>query len=113
MTKQKILKLSLGVSTILFLGMSQVSFAKGSVEMSSTLSQTSKPITSWITTRVPYNISAKELAQKYYGDENEYRLIVDANKGIIGKNLMFKKNTEVKIPVTEKFRDQPEIIGWN
>ncbi|MBU1668920.1 hypothetical protein KKC13_10925 [bacterium] len=113
MTKQKLLKLSLGVSTILFLGMGQVSFANGFVENNTKLSETSKPVTAWITTRVPYDISAKELAQNYYGDENEYQLIVDANKGIIGKNLMFKKNTEVKIPITEKFKDQPEIIGWN
>lgn len=114
MTKQKLLKLSLGVSTILFLGMSQISFANGSGEKNiNKLSETTSQATSWITTRVPYDISAKELAQNYYGDENDYQIIVNANKGIIGKNLMFKKNTEVKIPVTEKFRDQPEIIGWN
>jgi len=114
MTKQKLLKLSLGVSTILFLGMSQLSFANEFGEKNiNKLSETTSQVTSWITTRVPYDISARELAQKYYGDENDYQIIVNANKGIIGKNLMFKKNTEVKIPITEKFRDQPEKIGWN
>lgn len=113
MTKQKLMKLSLGITTLLFLGMTQVSFANGTGDNHTKLSKTTKLSTSWITTRVPYDISAKELALNYYGDENEYPIIVNANKEIIDKNLMFKKNTEVKIPVTEKFRDQPEIIGWN
>lgn len=113
MTQHKLLKLSIGLSALLFLGTTSLSFANESVKTSRTLSETTKPVNSWITTKVTYDISAKELAQNYYGDENEYQVIVDANKGIIGKNLMFKKNTEVKIPVTEKFRDQPEKIGWN
>lgn len=113
MTKQKLMKLSFGLFATLFLGMSNLSFANGIVEGNQKLSETTQPTTSWIMTRVPYDISAKELAQDYYGDENEYHIIVAANKGIIGKNLMFRKHTEVKIPITEKFQDQPEKIGWN
>ncbi len=68
---------------------------------------------SWINTRVAYDTTAKELAQKYYGDASDYMIIVKANKGIIKKNHTIHKNTEIKIPITEKFRDQPEILGWN
>jgi len=68
---------------------------------------------SWINTRVNYDISVKELAERYYGDASDYTIILNANKGLIGSNLIVHKNTEIKIPVTEKFRDQPEILGWN
>jgi len=68
---------------------------------------------SWINTRVPYDISVKELAERYYGDASEYPIIVEANKGLIGKDLIVRKDTEIKIPVTDKFTDQPEILGWN
>lgn len=113
MMRQRFIKLSLGVSTILFLGMSTLSFANGVTEEHYKLSEMSNNSIPWITTKVAYDISAKELAINYYADENDYTIIVEANKGIIGKNLMFRKHTEVKIPVTEKFRDQPEKIGWN
>ncbi|MCH9740208.1 MAG: hypothetical protein K0U38_05150 [Epsilonproteobacteria bacterium] len=93
--------------------MSSLSFANESVENNSNASQEIGEGTPWITTRIPYAISAKELALRYYGDESEYKVIVEANKGIIGKNLMFKKNIDINIPVTEKFTDQPEILGWN
>jgi len=53
------------------------------------------------------------LAQRYYNDENDYMIIVNANKGLFNSNLILRKNTEVKIPITPKFTDQPEILGWN
>jgi phage tail protein X len=68
---------------------------------------------SWINTRVTYDISVKELAERYYGDASEYKVILNANRGLIGKNLIVPKNTEIKIPITEKFTDQPEMLGWN
>ncbi len=68
---------------------------------------------SWINTRIPYNTTAKELAEKYYGDASDYKIIIEANKGVISKNGFVPKHTEIKIPVTEKFQDQPEVLGWN
>jgi phage tail protein X len=68
---------------------------------------------SWINTRVTYDISVKELAERYYGDASEYKVILNANRGLIGKNLIVPKNTEIQIPITEKFTDQPEMLGWN
>jgi hypothetical protein len=68
---------------------------------------------SWTTTRVTYNISVKELAKRYYGDANDYKLILKANKDILRGKHIVPKNTEIKIPITSKFRDQPEKLGWN
>lgn len=113
MTNKKNFIRNLGLATLLLLGTAQVTLANSLNSEATLYSETTKPATSWITTRVPYDISAKELAHNYYGDANDYQLIVDANKGKIGKNLMFRKGTEVVIPVTEKFRDLPEVIGWN
>ena len=68
---------------------------------------------SWTVTRCTYDISVEELAQKYYGDSQDYRLILEANKKLLRGRHTVPKNTEIKIPVTDKFRDQPEKLGWN
>jgi len=67
---------------------------------------------SWIITRITYNISVQELAERYYGDREDYKLILDANKNKV-RGYIIPKNTKIIIPVTSKFRDQPEQLGWN
>jgi len=68
---------------------------------------------SWTTTRITYDITVEELAQRYYGSSKDYKLILKANKKILRGRHTVPKNTEIKIPITEKFRDQPEQLGWN
>ena len=68
---------------------------------------------SWTTTRITYDITVEELAQRYYGNSKDYKLILKANKKILRGRHTVPKNTEIKIPITEKFRDQPEQLGWN
>jgi phage tail protein X len=67
---------------------------------------------SWTVTRVTYDTTVEELAQRYYGDSKDYIYILEANKNILHGSHIVPKNTEVKIPITEKFRDQPEKLGW-
>jgi phage tail protein X len=95
------LSLSIGVASALFLGTALVANEKVNLP------------SSWTTTRVTYNITVEELAKKYYGDTKDYKLILEANKNILRGNHTVPKNTEIKIPITSKFRDQPEQLGWN
>ncbi len=93
--------LSIGATSVLFLGTALV--AKDKVVLPP----------SWTTTRITYNISVEELAKRYYGDSKDYKYILEANKNILRGNHIVPKNTEIKIPITPKFRDQPEQLGWN
>jgi len=67
---------------------------------------------SWTTTRITYNITVEELAQRYYGNSKDYKLILKANKKILRGKHTVPKNTVIKIPITENFKDQPEHLGW-
>ena len=69
--------------------------------------------TPYMKTRVSFDTTYKELALKYYGDENDYMIIFKANVKRLGKSQKIRKHTEVTIPVTKKFKDQPEQLGWN
>jgi hypothetical protein len=93
--------LSIGVASAIFFGTTLVANEKVTLPPS------------WTTTRITYDISVEELAQRYYGDSKEYKLILEANKDILGGRHTVPKNTEIKIPITPKFRDQPERLGWN
>ena len=108
--KEKFLKFSLVISIILSLGTSSLLAESGK-------SRNEIPPfiehTPYTTTRVSFNTTYKELALKYYGDANDYMIIFNANVKRLGKSQQIRKNTEVIIPVTEKFRDQPEHLGWN
>ncbi|SFV56934.1 hypothetical protein MNB_SV-12-185 [hydrothermal vent metagenome] len=104
--KRELLKLSLGLSLILSLGVTTL------------LAEEGKPLdevpakvehTPFTTTRLSSATTLKKLAELYYGDANDYKIIQKANKGL-GMNV--PRNTEVKIPVTEKFKDQPEQLSW-
>jgi len=110
MMKSRWINVGLSTLLVLCLGTTSVVFAESNDSAKKDTSATK--ITGWINTRVPYDISAKELALRYYKDANDYMIIVNANKGLVGKNLIIKKDTEIKIPITPKFEDQPEFLGW-
>jgi nucleoid-associated protein YgaU len=65
--------------------------------------------TPYTVTRVSSATTLKKLAQRYYGDESDYTIIQEANKKL---HMSIPSNTEVKIPITDKFTDQPEQLGW-
>ncbi|CAA6811039.1 MAG: Unknown protein [uncultured Sulfurovum sp.] len=58
------------------------------------------------------DVTLSDLASTYYGDASETEVIYNANQDVIGKNRKLKKGMKLEIPVTEKFRDQPEHLGW-
>jgi hypothetical protein len=68
---------------------------------------------SWTVTRPTYDITVEELAKIYYGDAKDYIYILEANRDILHGSHLVRKDTKVKIPITSKFRDQPEKLGWN
>jgi len=103
---RKLLTLSFGISLML------------SLSITTLLAEEGKPLdevpakvehTPYTTTRVSNSTTLKKLAKRYYGDENDYVVIQKANKNL-GMNI--PQNTEVRIPVTKKFRDQPEQLSW-
>ncbi|CAA6826573.1 MAG: Unknown protein [uncultured Sulfurovum sp.] len=67
----------------------------------------------WINITINLNdVTLEDLASTYYGDASETRIIYNANRDVIGKNRKLRKGMVLEIPVTEKFRDQPEHLGW-
>jgi len=68
---------------------------------------------SWVNATFNYDVTVEELAKMYYGDSKDYVYILEANRDILGGSHLVKKNTEVKIPITEKFREIPQKLGWN
>ncbi len=58
------------------------------------------------------DVTLEDLASTYYGDASETEVIYNANKGVIKKDRKLRKGMKLEIPVTEKFRDQPEHLGW-
>ena len=107
--KNRWLTMGLSITMALFVGTTTIAMAESN---ESKEEASSTEVSGWVNTRIPYDISVKELAQRYYGGESDYMLIVKANKGLVNKNLIIRKNTEIKIPITTKFKDQPEILGW-
>jgi hypothetical protein len=66
---------------------------------------------SWVETKVPKGFDIYQLAQKYYGDKNEYYNIYNANRNLIKKDLKIKEGEVLKIPITDKFQEKPEYLG--
>ncbi len=100
---KRVLTFTLSLSTVSILFLNTIAVANEKVILPP----------SWTTTRVTYDITVEELAQRYYGDKSDYKLILEANKKILGGSHIVPKNVEIKIPITPKFRDQPEKLGWN
>lgn len=68
--------------------------------------------TPWVETRLPYAMTAQELAQNYYGNSAEASEIMKINKNIRNASMVLHKDMMVSIPVTHSFTDQPERLGW-
>jgi len=67
----------------------------------------------WINITISSNdVTLEDLASSYYGDVKDANIIYDANRDLIGKSRRLKKGMTLEIPVTDKFRDQPEHLGW-
>ncbi|CAA6822627.1 MAG: Unknown protein [uncultured Sulfurovum sp.] len=67
----------------------------------------------WINITINSNdVTLSDLASSYYGDASETEVIYNANRDVIGENRQLSSGMELEIPVTEKFRDQPEHLGW-
>ena len=107
---KKLFKFGIGASLVLSIGLTTLIANESS--NNDGVGHVTQGMT-WITIRVPYpNMTLRELAKKYYGDANEYLIIYKANKNVIGKDMKLRKNMKIHIPVTSKFTDQPEILGW-
>ena len=65
----------------------------------------------WIDIVVEDNIDIYQLALKYYKDKREYKQIYSANRDIIEKNLKLNNGMILKIPMTEKFEEQPMFLN--
>jgi ElaB/YqjD/DUF883 family membrane-anchored ribosome-binding protein len=65
----------------------------------------------WIDIVVEDNIDIYQLAEKYYGDREEYKKIYVANKEIISRGFKIKNGMFLKIPITEKFEEQPMFLN--
>ena len=67
----------------------------------------------WINITISSNdVTLSDLASSYYGDASETEVIYNANRDVIGEDRQLSSGMELEIPVTEKFRDQPEHLGW-
>ena len=98
--KQKLIQLATACSLMLVMGASNLLMASNGM--------------TWINITIRFNdTTLEDLASTYNADVKEADTIYNANKDIIGKNKKLQKNMILKIPVTEKFKDQPEHLGWN
>ncbi|CAA6808294.1 MAG: Unknown protein [uncultured Sulfurovum sp.] len=78
-----------------------------------TLFITSSIAATWINITINSNdVSLEDLASSYYGDATQTEIIYNANRDVIGENRQLRAGMVLEIPVTEKFRDQPEHLGW-
>ena len=109
--KNRLLKCSFTVSVFIFLGTPNALFATESSKLE--LSEAPKNIT-WVNIVVASSeTTLADLASTYYGDVKEASLIYEANKNVIPKSKKLKKGMKLKMPVTDKFIDQPEHLGWH
>ena len=107
----KRLKWSFTVSVLIFLGSTNVLSSLEIRELEST--EAPKNLT-WVNIVVFSNkITLADLASMYYGEEGEASLIYEANMDVIPKSKKLKKGMHLKLPVTDKFIDQPEYLGWH
>ena len=58
------------------------------------------------------DVTLEDLASTYYGDVKDADIIYNANRDVIGKDKKLHSGMHLKIPITDKFRDQPEHLGW-
>ena len=104
-------KWSFTVSVLIFLGSTNVLSSLETRELE--LTKAPKNLT-WVNIVVfSDKITLSYLASMYYGDEGEASMIYEANKDVIPESKKLKKGMKLKMPVTNKFIDQPEYLGWH
>jgi len=109
--KNQLFKCSFIVSVLILLGTPHVLSATESHKLE--LTEAPKNMT-WVNIVVYSSTTTlADLASTYYGDVKEASLIYEANKEVIPKSKKLFKGMKLKIPVTDKFIDQPEHLGWN
>jgi phage tail protein X len=109
--KKQLFKWTLTASVFIFLGTSNALFATESSKLE--LTEAPKDIV-WVNIVVASSeTTIADIASTYYGDVKEASLIYEANKGIIPKSKILRKGMKLKMPVTDKFIDQPEHLGWH
>jgi len=109
--KKQLFKCSFIVSVFILLGTPNVLSATESRKLE--LTEAPKNMT-WVNIVVYSSTTTlADLASTYYGDVEEATLIYEANKDVIPKSKKLKKGMKLKIPVTDKFIDQPEHLGWH
>jgi hypothetical protein len=104
--KNRLLKLSLGIS--LCMGSTSINAKLLDDKMTRHITH-SIP---WVEVRLAYSMTTKELAHMYYGNSQDARIILKANKYMRKDSSTLRKNMTVRIPVTSNFKDQPERLGW-
>jgi len=111
--KKKIVKLGfIALSSVMLLG-GIPNLLSATQDTKFELTEAPKDMT-WVNIVVPFSdTTLEDLASTYYGDVKEASLIYNANKKIIPRSKKLFKGMKLKLPVTEKFRDQPEHLGWN
>lgn len=68
------------------------------------------PLT-WVEIIVEDGVDIFQLAEKYYGDRDEYRQIYLANRDTIGENFQITDGMSLKIPIVNQFEEQPMILN--
>jgi nucleoid-associated protein YgaU len=107
--RNKIKNMSLVVAMLFFTGTSTLVADKG---YRMELTKAPKDM-AWTNITVSSNdTTLEDLASTYYGDVNDAIIIYEANKDIIPKSKKLSKGMVLKIPITEKYRDAPEHLGW-
>jgi len=107
--KQKIGKLGMSLALLAFMG--NLTAVAGESKFTKLTEGTTK---AWTNITVPSDeTTLEDLASTYYGDVKEATLIYTANRGIIPVSKTLHKGMILKMPLTSKYRDQPEHLGWN
>jgi len=109
--KKRFLKWSIALPLLVVIGLTNVTIAKESTKYD--LTEAPKNMT-WVNIVVQSNdTTLEDLGSTYYGDVKEATLIYNANREVIPKSKKLKKGMKLKMPVTSKYIDQPEHLGWN
>jgi hypothetical protein len=66
---------------------------------------------SWVEIEVEDGVDIYQLAQKYYGTQEQYQQIYVANKNLIGDDLSIEDGMSLRIPITEEFEEQPMLLN--
>jgi len=73
-----------------------------------------QPLTShlkWVEVQVEENRNIYDLALEYYGDAQAYDKIYSANRDVIDSDFQIKNGMILKIPITERFKEQPIVLN--